>query len=351
MPTLAELGWNDGWAAAWAELAASPELEAARAAGPLSPARVAVEHRGAVEVVDEAGAFWAEPTGKMFFAAGDRRALPVVGDWIAVGDAATARASGSRAPLRAILPRRTCLVRRAAGDREEPQPLAANVDVAFVVTSANQELKPRRLERYLTTVRDGGATPVIVLNKIDLVDDPAAMLATIAAVAGESPVVATTATTGGGLGALTPFLGPGRTAVVVGSSGVGKSTIVNALMAGEVALSTQPVSDLGDRGRHTTTRRELFVLADDGGVLIDTPGMRELQLWGDDEDPSASAFDDIAELAAACRFSDCRHREEPDCAVRAAVERGDLAAERLASFHKLAAERAASAARRPRRSR
>lgn len=350
MPTLAELGWDDGWAAAWAELAASPELEAARAAGPLSPARVAVEHRGAVEVVDEAGAFWAEPTGKMFFAAGDKRALPIVGDWVAVGDAASARASGSRAPLRAILPRRTCLVRRAAGDREEPQPLAANVDVAFVVTSANQELKPRRLERYLTTVRDGGATPVIVLNKVDLVDDPAAMIASIDAVADGAPVVVTTATIGTGLDALVPFLGTGRTGVVVGSSGVGKSTIVNALMAGVVNVSTQAVSELGDRGRHTTTRRELFVLAS-GGVLIDTPGMRELQLWGDDEDPSASAFDDIAALAAACRFSDCRHREEPGCAVRAAVARGDLSPQRLAGFHKLAAERAASAARRPRRSR
>lgn len=338
------LGWDDEWAATWAALVAEPELAGFR--DTLTPARVAVEHRGAVEVVDDGGAFWAEPTGKMFFSAGDKRALPIVGDWVAVSDAANARATASRAPLRAILPRRTCLVRRAAGDKEEPQPLAANVDVAFVVTSANQELNPRRLERYLTTVRDGGAAPVIVLNKIDLVDDAAEMIADINAVAGGAPVVTTTATTGAGLDALARFLGRGRTAVVVGSSGVGKSTIVNALMAGAVALSTQPVSSLGDRGRHTTTRRELFVLAS-GGVLIDTPGMRELQLWGDDGD--ASTFDDITELAANCRFSDCRHQQEPGCAVRAAVERGTLAPDRLASFHKLAAERAAAAARRPRR--
>ena len=337
MTTLEELGWDEGWAATWAGYVPATEL--------LTPARVAIEHRGAVEVVDDGGTFWAEPTGKMFFAAGDKRELPIVGDWVAVSDAANARATGSRAPLRVILPRRTCLVRRAAGDREEPQPLAANVDVAFVVTSANQELKPRRLERYLTTVRDGGAEPVIVLNKVDLVGDASEMIARIDAVAGGAPVVTTSATHGAGLDALAPFLGRGRTAVVVGSSGVGKSTIVNALMAGEVALSTQPVSELGDRGRHTTTRRELFVLST-GGVVIDTPGMRELQLWGDDED-AASAFDDINALAAQCRFSDCRHRQEPGCAVRAAIDAGTLAPERLASFHKLAAERASRPRARP----
>ncbi|HUQ05242.1 MAG TPA: ribosome small subunit-dependent GTPase A [Kofleriaceae bacterium] len=336
MASLEELGWNEDWAATLT----SSELDAARAISAITPARVAIEHRGAVEVVDESGAFWAQATGKMFLSAGDKRALPIVGDWVAVGDAANARASGSRAPLRAILPRRTCLVRRAAGEREEPQPLAANVDVAFVVTSANQELNPRRLERYLTTVRDGGASPVIVLNKIDLVGgDATEMVASIDSVAGGAPVVTTSARKGAGLDALAPFLGLGRTAVVVGSSGVGKSTIVNALMAGAAALETQAISELGDRGRHTTTRRELFVLSS-GGVLIDTPGMRELQLWGEDGDTSAAVFEDISALAARCRFSDCRHQAEPGCAVRAAVDAGTLDAGRLTSFHKLAAERA-----------
>ena len=338
MATLDELGWNEGWAATWTATLAAPELDAIRTISTLTPARVAIEHRGAVEVVDEDGAFWAEATGKMFHSAGDKRRLPIVGDWVAVGDAANARASGSRAPLRAILPRSTCLVRRAAGDREEPQPLAANVDVAFVVTSANQDLNPRRLERYLTTVRDGGATPVIVINKTDLVADMAPMIAAAVAVADGAPVIATSAVTAGGgdgLDALAPFLGRGRTAVVVGSSGVGKSTIISALMAGEVALPTSPVRAHDDRGRHTTTRRELFVLAT-GGVLIDTPGMRELQLWGDDTD--APVFDDIAAIAARCRFSDCRHQQEPGCAVRAAVDAGTLAPARLASFHKLTAE-------------
>ncbi len=339
---LAALGWDETWAAAWA----TPELDGLRAAG-ATPARVAIEHRGAVEVVDEGGAFWAQSTGKMFFDAGDKRGLPVVGDWVIVGDADAARASGSRARLNAILPRRSCLVRRAAGEKEEPQPIAANVDVAFVVTSANQDLNPRRLERYLATVRDGGAAPVIVLNKIDLVADAAPLVAAAAAVADGAPVVPMSASTGAGVGALFPFLGVGRTAVVVGSSGVGKSTIVSALAAGELALATQPTREHDDRGRHTTTRRELFVLAS-GGVLIDTPGMRELQLWGDDEG-AVAAFDDVDALAAGCRFSDCRHREEPGCAVRAAVVSGALTPERLASFHKLADERAAALARRPRR--
>ncbi len=337
---LDELGWDQAWAAALAvALATSPELRG------LTPARVAIEHRGAVEVVDEQGGFWAEATGKMFRDAGDKRELPVVGDWVAIADADTARSTASRAPLRAILPRRSCLVRRAAGERTEPQPIAANVDVAFVVTSANQDLNPRRLERYLATVRDGGATPVIVVNKVDLVADPASLSAAAIAVADGAPVLCTSALAGSGLDALLGFLGRGRTAVVVGSSGVGKSTIIATLMAGQVALASQPSRAHDDRGRHATTRRELYVLAG-GGVLIDTPGMRELQLWVDDD---ALAFADVATIAAGCRFSDCRHRQEPGCAVRAAVAAGTLASGRLVGFHKLAAERAAALARHPRR--
>ena len=325
---LADLGWDDGWAAA---LAAHPGLTAAR---------VAVEHRGAVEVVDPSGSFWAEPTGKMFFDAGDKRALPAVGDWIAVADADVARTTGSRAPLRAVLPRRSCLVRRAAGEREAPQPIAANVDVAFIVTSANQDLNLRRLERYLFAVRDGGAAPVVAINKADLVDDPGALRARVVAVAGDAPVLTVSARRGDGFDGIAGFLGRGRTAVVIGSSGVGKSTLVNAL-AGQELQATQAIRGDDDKGRHTTTRRELLVLPH-GGVLIDTPGMRELQLWSADDDPT---FDDIAAIAAHCRFADCRHRREPDCAVEAAVKAGTLAPERLASYHKLADELDARAQR------
>ncbi|HVV88203.1 MAG TPA: ribosome small subunit-dependent GTPase A [Kofleriaceae bacterium] len=326
----AALGWDAGWAEA---LAAYPGLTAAR---------VAIAHRGAVEVIDEGGGFWAEPTGKMFFGAGDRRALPVVGDWVGVADAERARATGSRASLQAILPRRSFLVRKAAGEREEPQPLVANVELVLVVTSANQDVNPRRLERYLATVRSGHARPVIAVNKIDLVGDPVAILSGIRTVAGDTEVVALSALRGDGVEAIAALLGPGRTAAVVGSSGVGKSTLVNALH-GAAAQVTQPIRAHDDRGRHTTTRRALFLLPG-GGLLIDTPGMRELALWDDDED--APRFDDVEALATTCRFADCRHRNEPGCAVQAAVARGDLAADRLAGFHKLADELAASAARR-----
>ncbi len=330
---LTALGWDAGWTAVWAEaIAANPGLTAAR---------VAVAHRGAVEVIDGEGGFWAEPTGKMFFDAGDRRALPVVGDWVGISDAERARDKRSRAAIVAILPRRSCLVRRAAGEREEPQPIVANVELVLVVTSANQDLNPRRLERYFETVRAGGSRPVMVVNKMDLVDDPDAILAATRAVAGETQVIAMSALRGDGVDTITSLLAPGQTAAVVGSSGVGKSTLVNALH-GAAAQVTQPIRADDDRGRHTTTRRSLFVLPG-GALMIDTPGMRELALWFDEDD--RPRFDDIDQLAAGCRFADCRHQREPGCAVRAAVASGGLAAERLAGFHKLAGELAVSAAR------
>ena len=327
---LTALGWDDAWAEA---LAAHPGLTAAR---------VAIAHRGAVEVIDAGGGFWAEPTGKMFFGAGDRRALPVVGDWVAVADAERARTTGSRASLRAILPRRSFLVRKAAGEREEPQPIVANVERVFVVTSANQDLNPRRLERYLATVRSGGATPLILVNKVDLVEDIEAAMSGIRTVAEGAEVVALSALRGDGVDVVRRLLGRGQTAAVVGSSGVGKSTLVNALH-GAAAQVTQPIRADDDRGRHTTTQRALFVLPG-GGLLIDTPGMRELALWIEDDD--RPRFDDVEAIAAGCRFADCRHRAEPGCAVREAIARGELAAERLAAFHKLADELATAAARR-----
>lgn len=329
------LGWDERWAAA---LADHPGLDAAR---------VAVAHRGAVEVTDGAGTFWAEPTGKMFFGASDARALPIVGDWVAVADAARARADGSRAALRGILPRRTVLVRRAAGERDLPQPLVANVDVAIVMTSANQDLNPRRLERYLAAIRTGGAAPLLVLSKLDLCADPAAALAAMIAVADGAPVIAISAARGDGLDALDAHLGPGRTAAVLGSSGVGKTTLINHLIGAGIeplarARLTLPIGDR-DRGQHTTTRRELIVTPRHG-VVIDTPGMRELALFEDDPE---AGFADVEAIAAGCRFADCRHRAEPGCAVRAAVEAGTLTAARLAGFHKLADERAALARRNP----
>jgi ribosome biogenesis GTPase len=328
MPPLAALGWDEAWARAAAEHDPS-----------WTPARVAIEHRGAYEVIGEGGGMMAELPGRTYRDAKDKRALPAVGDWVLVSGAEQAIASGSPAIVRATLPRRGLLVRQAAGEKTSPQPLAANVDVGFVVTSANKDLSPRRLERYLAFLRGGGARPVIVLNKIDLVADPAPQLAAIEAAAPGIPVVTASAARGEAH-ALTAFLGAGTTAVLCGSSGVGKSTLVNALaaLAGDAARPTQAVKVDTDRGKHTTARRELFALPG-GGVVIDTPGMRELALWDDADE--TDAFDDIVALAARCKFADCRHDREPGCAVRGAV-----APERLAAYQKLAAETETGGARR-----
>lgn len=319
MTALDRLGWDDAWEAARA--AADPE-------GALAAVRIAAEHRGAYHALDRAGAAaWVELPGRTFHRAGDKRELPTVGDWVIVERWPQAARGRGAAVVRAILPRRSFLVRRAAGLATAPQPLAANVDAGVVMTSANSDLSLARLDRYVGLLRDGGIEPVIAVSKIDLVADPAPLIEVARAVA--SRVIGVSVHSGAGLPELHALGGPGRTAVLLGSSGVGKSSLLNALLG--TAQETREIR-ADERGRHTTTRRELFV-SPDGGMWIDTPGMRELAQWVDDEDDEA-AFDDITALAAGCRFRDCRHRDEPGCAVREAV-----AADRLASFHKLADER------------
>jgi len=316
------LGWDAGW-------------EAARRArdgdGALVPVRIAAEHRGAYHGLDAGGALaWVELPGVAFHRAADKRELPTVGDWVLVERWADAVAERGAAVVRELLPRRSLLVRKAAGEATAPQPLAANVDVGIVMTSANADLVPARLDRYVGLLRDGGIEPVIVVSKIDLASDVDGVLAAARAV--HPDVLAASVVTGAGVDAIRARVGPDRTCVLLGSSGVGKSTLLNA-----VAGTAQDTRDIraDERGRHTTTRRELFV-AGDGSLWIDTPGMRELAQYID-EDEEEAAFDDITELAASCRFRDCQHRDEPGCAVRDAV-----APQRLASFHKLAAERAAT---------
>lgn len=256
---------------------------------------------------------------------------PIVGDWVAVSD------DDERALVERVLERRTALVRRAAGTLAEPQVVAVNIDTFFVVTSANRDFNERRLERYVAAVWNSGAAPVIVLNKTDLAPDLDSLLEAIGRVAIDVPVVRASAITGEGLDALRESIAPGRTVGFVGSSGVGKSSLMNRLLGHEL----QAIGGLrdDDRGRHTTTSR-LLVELPAGGVLIDTPGMRELGLL-DDVGGIEMSFSDVAGFAVVCRFRDCSHQREPGCGVLAAVESGALAAARLESYRKLTREIAA----------
>ena len=323
---LARLGWDAAWQAARAEL----DPEAA-----WQPVRIAAEHRGAYHALGPGGVAWVELTGRAFHGAGDKRALPTVGDWVLVERWPGAVAGAGAAVVRAVLPRRSFLVRKAAGEATVPQPLAANVDTGLVMTSANSDLSTGRLDRYVSLLRDGGISPVLVLSKADLAADPSAHLAALAALADR--VIAISVVTGAGLDEIRALGAPGTTCVLLGSSGVGKSTLLNAV-AGTDQITRAIRGD--ERGRHTTTRRELFVSAT-GALWIDTPGMRELGQWVDDAaEDTELAFDDIAELAQRCKFRDCRHRDEPGCAVQGAVP-----AARLASFHKLSDERRTGATR------
>lgn len=318
---LARLGWDDAWA---------DELNRLDDPG-LRPGRVAVEHRGAYVLFTGEGEQWAAPTGRLRLDAREGDAeLPAVGDWVAF----RLPEQSDRAVVHAVLPRRSKFSRKTAWHETKEQVLAANVDVVFLTQALPDDVNPRRLERYLATGWESGAAPVVLLTKADLADDLDAVVAEVESVALGVPVHAVSARTGEGLEAIRSYLGGNRTAVLLGSSGVGKSTIVNALL-GRDELATQETRADG-RGRHTTTRRELHPLPD-GGIVLDTPGIRELQLW-DAEQGLEEAFEDVEELAAECRFADCAHEQEPGCAVREALASGALPAERWTSYRKLQGE-------------
>jgi len=312
---LQELGWSHQL---------TTEFEPHAAEG-LAPARVAVEHRGGYVVYAEAGELRAEVSPRLRSHAAGRADFPAVGDWVAIDDGAS---------IHAVLPRRTKFSRKVAWAETDEQVVAANVDVVLLLTSLDRDFSPRRLERYLTMVWESGAEPRIVLTKSDLCDEVQLRVAEAESVAFGVPVHVASSETGEGLDELRELLAGSRTLGLLGSSGVGKSTLVNRL-AGEELLATAELRADG-RGRHTTTHREL-VLLPEGGLVIDTPGMRELQLWVS-EDGLETTFSDVEELAARCRFFDCAHETEPGCAVTAAIGECRLDPERLASYRKLGRE-------------
>ena len=303
---------------------------AAHAAAGLEPARVVAEDRGSYLVQTGAGERRASVTGRYRFEAGDDpAAYPAVGDWVAI----ESRADG--ASVHALLPRRTSVVRHAAGLRSVAQVVAANVDVVFVVASLNHDLNLRRLERYIAFAWESGATPVVVLSKADLAVELESAIADVESVAVGVPILTVSAIDGRGIDELRSQIGPGSTVAFVGSSGVGKSTLVNTLAGDDVAAVREIREDDG-RGRHTTTRRQLHRMPD-GGLILDTPGMRELSLWDADAGIERS-FADIDALASTCRFSDCGHAGEPGCAVASAIVDGDLDASRFEGWKKLERE-------------
>ncbi|MFG0330346.1 MAG: ribosome small subunit-dependent GTPase A [Phycisphaerales bacterium] len=321
---LTELGWTPRLQKSFHEIAAER---------PWTPARVAVTHGAEFLLLHEKGECRAEISGRVRHAARAAADLPATGDWVAVD----LRDNDARATIRAVLPRTSCFTRQVAGERAEAQVVAANVDRVFLMNGVDEDFNLRRLERALTLAWNSGAAPIVILNKCDLLGDELAdLVAEVEAVAFGVPIHAISAVSGAGLEALEPYLRTGQTIAFIGSSGVGKSTLVNRLV-GDERQRTGAVREHDGRGRHTTTHRELIRLSDGRGLVIDTPGMRELQMLGDTECLN-STFDDIESLAADCRFSDCRHMDEPGCAVIAAIEGGSLNAARLENYHKLERE-------------
>lgn len=298
----------------------------------LAPARVMAEHRSGFVVQAETGERAAVLAGRLRHGTAERADLPAVGDWVLIdGDA------GATAVIRKVLPRKSLFSRKVAGERTEEQVVAANIDTVCLANALDRPLSLRRIERYLAMAWESGAEPMVLLTKCDLVDNVDRFVQEAESVAFGVPVHPLSGLTGTGVDALKPYLQPGRTVALLGPSGAGKTTLINRLL-GRSVLPVGPVREGDRKGRHTTTHRHLLRLPS-GALVVDTPGMRELQLW-DAEDGIRDTFGDIEELAPSCRFSDCRHASEPGCAVRAAVEDGTLAAARLESWHKLQREQA-----------
>jgi len=316
---LAQFGWDDTCAAAFEPWASKPDVE---------PARVVIEFNHIYRVWTRDAELESTVSGRLRHHAATRSALPAVGDWVVV----RRRRAGDQATIVAVLPRRTWFSRKMAGTVTDEQIVAANVDVVFTVMALDADFSLRRLERYLLLARESGAAPVVLLTKPDLSNALQAQVLDVRSVAGDLPVHVVSPKRNEGIEHVAAYLTPGRTGALLGSSGVGKSTIINRLV-GEDVQKTREVRAADSKGRHTTMHRELVVLPI-GGLIIDTPGMRELQLW-DVGDAVRQTFDDIETLAAGCHFTDCRHRGEPRCVVKDAVAGGRLEPSRLESYLRL----------------
>jgi ribosome biogenesis GTPase len=320
-PHLVPLGWSSFFA----------EHFIPHADQGLTPARVALEYNRFYRLYAASGELTAELAGRVRHQASNRSELPAVGDWVAV----RVRPDEETATIQAVLPRESRFSRKVAGRVADEQVVAANVDTVFLVSALDNELNPRRIERYLTVAWESGAQPVVLLNKADLAANADAMRDEIQSVAGAVPVHAVSSRYGDGIEVLTRYLRPGETIALLGSSGVGKSTLINRLLGAD-QLKTGDVRSGDSKGRHTTIHRELILLPG-GSILMDTPGMREIQLW-DASEGLQTSFADVEEFAEICFFPNCGHQNEPGCAVREAVEEGRLDPERVESYLKLQQE-------------
>ncbi|WP_077621864.1 ribosome small subunit-dependent GTPase A [Sediminibacillus massiliensis] len=320
---LKQIGLNDHFSSLASEYG-STEVEIGR---------VCTEYKGLYRIFTENGERFAEISGKMRYQSQERRDYPAVGDWVIFETGG----EESNAIIQHILPRRSKFSRKTAGETTEEQIIATNIDTVFLVNALNLDFNLRRIERYLVLTWESGAKPVIVLTKKDLCEEVESRIKEVESVAMGVPVYAVSSITNEGFGDLTQHLTTGQTVALLGSSGAGKSTLANRL-SGKQSLAVQEVRHGDDKGRHTTTHREM-VLLPGGGILIDTPGMRELQLW-DSNEGIVAGFDDIEAISEECRFRDCSHGSEPGCAVLAAIENGSLSPERLSNYKKLQKEQA-----------
>jgi len=330
---LQDLGFDEAWSSTWESwIQELQESTARRYASQLVPARVALAHKHLYRVVSADGEWLAELSGQARAGMALLSDWPTVGDWVAVAP----RQAEGRATIVGVLPRRSTFGRKVAGGRRDTQIVAANADIALLVTSMSRDFEPRRLERYAALAWDSGAMPAVVLTKSDEADDPELFEAQAMQAVPGVDVYRVSAMTGEGMDELRARIAPGMTVVLVGSSGVGKSTLANALTGTEQMLTQAARSD-DDRGRHTTTHRELLRLQG-GAWLIDTPGMREVGMTAIDSEGLSNTFEDIESLAEQCRFSDCKHEREPGCAVREAIRTGELDSNRLRGYQKLQRE-------------